>query len=88
MDSATLTIFCAAAALAAMAYFVMRLALGGSDEGKLRDRLKGNSKTAKSLGAVAASGRGGELSLFQRLGQAAAERFMPTSRVTDSRIRD
>lgn len=87
MDSATLTIFSAAAALAAMAYFVMRLALGGSDEGKLRDRLTGNTKTAKSLGAVAASGRGGALSLFQRLGQAAAEPFMPKSREKQSRIR-
>ena len=87
MDSATLTIFSAAAALAALAYFVMRLALGGSEESKLRDRLAGNAKTAKSLGAVAASGKGGALSLFQRLGQAAAEPFMPKSREKQSRMR-
>jgi tight adherence protein C len=87
MDSATLTILCAAAALSAMAYFVMRLALGGSDESKLRDRLTGNSKTAKSLGTMTASGKGGALSLFQRLGQAAAEPFMPKSREKQSRMR-
>ena len=87
MDSATLTILCAAAALAAMAYFIMRLALGGSEESKLRDRLAGNAKTAQSLGAVAASGKGGAMSLFQRLGQAAAQPFMPKSREKQSRMR-
>ena len=87
MDPATLTIFSAATALAAMAYFIMRLALGGGDESKLRDRLTGNTKTAKSLGAAAASGRAGGLSLFQRLGQAAAEPFMPKSREKQSRMR-
>lgn len=87
MDSATLTILFAAAALSAMAYFIMRLALGGSEEGKLRDRLTGNSRQTKSLAAVAAQGKGGLALLFQRLGQAAAEPFMPKSREKQSRIR-
>ena len=87
MDPQTLTILCAAAALSAMAYFVMRLVLGNGEEGKLRDRLAGNTKTAKSIGSAAPSGRGGAASLFQRVGQAAAEPFMPKSREKQSQLR-
>jgi len=90
MDPATLTILFAAASLSALAYFVLRLLVGGGDESRLRDRLAGNSRTPAETAGGAAEGqtrRDGAVSLFQRVGQAAAEPFMPKSREKQSGLR-
>ena len=78
MNLATLLTFCTFGFVAALAYWACTFFSAGEDEEKLRMRLKSNDSSAPS-GSEAAPAGAAE-SLFNRLGQAAARPFMPTTR--------
>src|SRR4051794_28014914 len=88
MDALTLLIICVAGAVSLTAYFVVRM-LVGEGENKLRDRLagrtRGDARPASGAGGGSKFDVGG---MFQRLGQAAAQPFMPKSREAQSSLRE
>ncbi|CAA9430430.1 MAG: Type II/IV secretion system protein TadC, associated with Flp pilus assembly [uncultured Phycisphaerae bacterium] len=80
---------CAFAAVTLLGYFVTSL-LGGRDDGKIRDRLRdrdGESLDGPNGAAAAAAARTGLRPFLERMGQAAAEPFMPKSREKQSGLR-
>ena len=83
MDNQLLIFGCTFAAIALVGYFLTTL-LSNRDGGKLRDRL---SSGAIADPGTAAAQRGGFTPLLQRVGQAAAQPFMPKSREKQAGLR-
>jgi len=79
-------ILCTGGAVGLLAMWVGQL-LVGADTSKLRDRLKGGGKYTVSAASVAAVRRRGLKEFAQRIGQLAAEPFMPKTREKQSGIR-
>ncbi|MDB5294410.1 MAG: tight adherence protein [Phycisphaerales bacterium] len=94
-DETTLLMICAAGVVGCLAFFGLRLTMGGEDDAKLRGRLSkapANAGPAAPLAAAAVGGgskaRWAAVSrTVVRLGQAAAHPFMPTSREKVSGLR-
>jgi tight adherence protein C len=77
---------CAFAAVTLLGYFVASL-LGSRDDGKIRDRLRDrDGENLENAGGVNAP-RMGLRTILERMGQAAAEPFMPKSREKQSGLR-
>jgi tight adherence protein C len=83
-DDSTILIVSAAGAVALLVFFLLKFTVGQDDDGKLRDRLaKGPSNTGTAADAAgsrpAKKGnlKDGLTGAFMKLGQAAAEPFMP-----------
>src|SRR5687768_13792240 len=96
MNDQLLIISAAAGAVGLLGYSLSRMVLGGKDDDKLRDRLTGKGAEASSFGsgrtgsAVGEPGKSrgmGFVELVQRIGQAAAQPFMPTTREKVSGLR-
>jgi len=85
MDNQWLLILLCAGAAGLVAMFVGQL-FSGADTGKLRDRLKGGGKFTASAAAVKAQ-RNGIKNMAERIGQIAAEPFMPKTRETQSKLK-
>ena len=85
MDNQWLMILLCAGAAGLVAMFVGQL-FSGADTGKLRDRLKGGGKFTVSAAAVKAQ-RNGIRNMAERIGQIAAEPFMPKTRETQSKLK-
>src|SRR5690348_11278146 len=79
-------ILCTGGAVGLLAMWVGQL-LVGADTSKLRDRLKGGGKYTVSAASVATVRRRGLKEFAQRIGQLAAEPFMPKTREKQSGIR-
>jgi len=92
MDDQLLMIGCGAGALALGTFFVLRMLVGNRGDDKLRDRLTGKATNDRAVDqGAAAKGKGGSASakaMFQRIGQAAAQPFMPKSREAQSGMRE
>src|SRR5215218_483636 len=82
MDDQLLIIICTFLAVASAAYFVAQLFTNNQGQ-QIRDRLSVQART----GRVTRSRGPGLLPLLQRIGQAAAEPFMPKSREKQSGLR-
>jgi tight adherence protein C len=94
MNDQLLIISAAAGAVGLLGYSLSRMVLGEKDDDKLRDRLTGKGAETSSsspfvFGGQAAgkSRTAGFMELIQRVGQAAAEPFMPSSREKVSGLR-
>ena len=83
MDDQLLMTLCGAGAVSMLAFFGLRLMVGGNSDGKLRDRLTGKSQTE-----VKAKPKLNFKSTLQRIGQAAAQPFMPKTREAQSGMRE
>ncbi|HWE94397.1 MAG TPA: type II secretion system F family protein [Tepidisphaeraceae bacterium] len=86
MDDQLLLIICGAGALGLIAFFVVQV-MSQRGDGKLRDRLKGKGEFAATAATQAKAPRAGFKELAQRLGQLAAEPFMPKTREKQSGLR-
>jgi tight adherence protein C len=86
MDDQLLLIICGAGALGLIAFFVVQV-MSQRGDGKLRDRLKGKGAFAATAATQAKTPRAGLKELAQRLGQLAAEPFMPKTREKQSGLR-
>jgi tight adherence protein C len=82
MDETLILTLCVAAAVTSAVVFLTKLVFRDGDE-KLRGRLQAESGTP----AVAADKKGGSTSFLQRIGQAAAKPFIPSSREKQSTLR-
>src|SRR4051812_12679016 len=87
MNDMTLLYICVGGAVSAVAFFVSRVAVGGTD-GKLRQRLSNATqsqldKQVKSSSAASDA----VVPLLQRIGAAAAQPFMPKTREKQSSMR-
>src|SRR5438105_15014581 len=88
MNDMILIIGCVFGAVALIGFFIARLLMGGGEEAKLRTRLSANSghdphqspqqQVTKASGVAA---------MAQRMGQAAAQPFLPKTREKQSSIR-
>src|SRR5258708_19201780 len=85
MDDQLLLIICGAGALGLVAFFVVQV-MGQRGEGKLRDRLKGGGKHTATAATVQKP-RASAKEMIARLGQMAAEPFMPKNREKQSGLR-
>src|SRR3954464_14252376 len=91
MDDQLLMIGCGAGALALGTFFVLKMLVGNGGDDKLRDRLTGRATNDRALDPAAASkgkGSAGAKAMFQRIGQAAAQPFMPKTREAQSGMRE
>lgn len=79
-----LMIACGAGAIGLVVFFVMRLLVGNGDDGKIRDRLTGKGASE----GKAAPKRATLKEVFQKVGQAAAEPFMPKTREAQSGMQE
>ena len=84
-DEVTLLVLCSAAAVTCFAFGVLKFAVGREDEAKLRGRLAKGEANAPTAASAANDGkkRGlkeGLTGAFVRVGQAAAQPFMPKNR--------
>ncbi|MGB7156617.1 MAG: type II secretion system F family protein [Tepidisphaeraceae bacterium] len=86
-------ILCVFSAVAGVCYFVAARAMGSVEDEKLRDRLasrgmfsSGSTGAGAGAGGVTVAGRV-VVPFLQRIGQAAAQPFMPTSRQKQSGVR-
>ena len=90
-DDTTLLVLCAAGAIGSAAFFVLKLAMGGDADARLRGRLAKGPANAQTVAGLRPQGRpslqAGLAGAFARLGQAAARPFMPTSQEKVSGIR-
>jgi tight adherence protein C len=94
-DETTILIVCAAGAVGSLVFFLLKFTVGGEQDTKLRDRLsKGPANTQSATeqrGPVAeqkkANLKEGLANAFVKIGQAAAEPFMPKSTVNLSNQR-
>jgi tight adherence protein C len=84
MDDMTLMLVCVFGAVAMVGFFVARLMIGGGGDSKLRDRLVANTASGQAPAATASRG---VTPMLQRMGQAAAQPFMPKTREKQSSIR-
>jgi tight adherence protein C len=92
MNDVVLAIVCVFGAVAMFGFFVLRAAMGGGKDGRLRDRLTSNPNAQEPGGALSSSSFAsgyvaGVSPLLQRVGQAAAAPFMPNTREKQSSIR-
>jgi tight adherence protein C len=85
MDDQLLLIICGAGALGLIAFFGVQV-MAQRGEGKLRDRLKGGGKFTTTA-ATAQKPRASIKELITRVGQLAAEPFMPKNREKQSGLR-
>jgi tight adherence protein C len=85
MDLQLLMIVCAAGALGLGVWFVMRMLVGDGSDDKLRDRLTGTGTMAPQASNVP---KAGLKDMFQKLGQAAAQPFMPKTREAQSGMKE
>jgi len=85
MNEQILLYMCVGGAVAGLAFFVSRLALGAAVDAKLRERLE----DADRPGGIAqgASATQAVVPILQKIGQAAAQPFMPKSRQKVSSLR-
>src|SRR5271170_5871828 len=83
MDNQILIILCVAAALGLLAYVAFILLSDKDVAGRLRNRLVGKAKTD----VTKPKGPSGVVPLLQKMGQAAAEPFMPKTREAQSDLR-
>src|SRR3954470_24529311 len=84
-DDVTLLVLCAAAAVTCFAFGILRFAMGRESEAKLRGRLSKGAANAPTAASAAADGKkqtfkDGLTGAFVRVGQAAAQPFMPKNR--------
>ena len=90
-DSTTLLILSAGGSIGCVAYFALKLAIGGGDDAKLRGRLAKGPADAQTMAGLKPRApvdlRAGLAAAFVRIGQAAARPFMPTSREKVSGLR-
>src|SRR5438105_1563648 len=84
MDQQFLAIVCIFIAVGAVCFTVSRLLFGGGGDAKLRTRLNANAAAPAPTGH---DDKSGFVPMIQRLGQAAAEPFMPKTREKQSGIR-
>jgi len=87
MDDLTILILCAAGAMGLFAFFVMKLAMGGDTDSKLRDRLAKGPSDAQTVASRKSSIKGDLKGAISRIGQAAAQPFMPKDREKISGLR-
>ena len=87
MDDLTLLTLCAAGALACIVFFLTRMTIGTDGDAKLRDRLNKGPSNSTSLTARKLDIKGDLKGMFLRVGQAAAEPFMPKKAETVSKQR-
>lgn len=87
MDDLTLFILCGAGAVGLLAYFLMSKAMGGGEDNKLRDRLANAPADSQGSGSKKVDFKNDIKGAFSRIGQAAAQPFMPKSRETISGLR-
>lgn len=85
MDTQLLFLFCMFAAVSLLAYYAARAIVGSSDDEKLRTRLAADAGAADKAGEKADGGSA--VPLWQRVGQAAAQPFMPKTREKQSNLR-
>ena len=78
MNDQLILILCVFGAVALAGFWLSKLFLVKSDDGKLRDRLQQKSGPPPLTAASGQRGPGGLKPLFQKFGQAAARPFMPT----------
>ena len=83
MDNTTLIILCVVAAIGLLGYVAYILLADKDIAGKLRNRLVGKAKTD----ITKPKGPSGFIPLLQKVGQAAAEPFMPKTREAQSDLR-
>jgi tight adherence protein C len=83
MDIQTLIIVCVVGAVALLAYVAFMLLSDKDVSGRLRNRLVGKAKTD----VTKPKGPNGFVPLLQKMGQAAAEPFMPKTREAQSDLR-
>jgi tight adherence protein C len=88
MNDQLLLYVCVGGAVSAVAFFVSRIAVGEQDE-KLRRRLNTPSALEQRPGGAAVAGGSSPsvVPMLQKIGQAAAEPFMPKSREKQSSMR-
>jgi tight adherence protein C len=86
MDNQNLIFFTVFGAIVMLAYFVYAMIASPSEE-KLRDRLIGKADNDGTKVGTSNADAGGVVPLLQKVGQAAAEPFMPKSREAMSDIR-
>jgi tight adherence protein C len=91
MDQQTLLLICIAGAVAAVGFAMSKVFLGKQDDEKLRDRLTQKAGPPPLAGCAAAAGMGsrpaGLRPLLTRVGQAAAQPFMPNNREKQGTLR-
>jgi tight adherence protein C len=86
MNEMIMIVGCVFGAVAMIGFFVLRLVMGGGQDTKLRTRLTANS--VADQGASQQQAKAASVSSFaQRVGQAAAQPFMPKTREKQSSIR-
>jgi tight adherence protein C len=84
MNDMILLLACVFGAVALTGFFFFRLLVGNNGDTKLRDRLAAN---ATGDSPVTAQAKGGFSPMLQRMGQAAAQPFMPKTREKQSTLR-
>lgn len=89
MNEQLLLILCGGGAVALVAYFAMAKIIGDGSDEKLRHRLSASAPAGDGApSATAGGGGGGAVALLRRIGQAAAQPFMPTTREKQSQLRE
>lgn len=86
MQDTTLLILCVFGAVACIGFFLSKTMLGTADSGKLRNRLNVHNDIGDAE-TRSVSERMSVIPMLQRMGQAAAEPFMPKTRESQSAIR-
>ena len=94
MNEQILLILCIFGAVGLVAFFLSKLFMGSSKDDKLRSRLVSEQNEQQAGGASAGGGAGGAAPaqagvkpLLERIGQAAAQPFMPTTREKQSGLK-
>src|SRR3712207_264181 len=88
MNEQLLVMLCIAAAVSLVAFALATVLLNrGGDEKKLRGRLQKNDGAAAGPDAAGQAAKGGLKPLLAKMGQAAAEPFMPKTREKQSTLR-
>ena len=87
MDPIIILSLCIAGAVGGIAFFVMRL-LAGDNDARIISRLSAKQSVDSKADSIARqSAKGGLMQTLQRIGQAAAEPFMPKDRDNQSKQR-
>src|SRR4051812_15759526 len=87
MNETLLVIVLVFAAVAAIAFFLSRLLVGGQGDSKLRSRLTAKAAPTESVVEKQQPAKGGVAPMLQKMGQAAAKPFMPNTREKQSDLR-
>jgi tight adherence protein C len=86
-DELTIFLICIAGVVSLIVFFVMKMAMGNENDNKLRNRLSKAANDTLANAPKKTSLKGDLKGAFTRIGQAAAEPFMPTSREKVSGLR-